>query len=143
MSNRDWLQGQMDGGYLHHIRETFALLKDSGFTRSCGSSRWESGSSTDTHEAMFEEDERLAEFLGKFALTLCSGRIRRTWYAFDGYPHRMLRILINEREGTAVIAQLKQDYEAYKKVLSDDVPKTKKIKELIARSVFVLPKTIQ
>ena len=133
----------MKGGYLKHITDTFSLLEDSGIATACGFSHWESGSLNNNKDAAYEEDERLAELLGRFALGLCSGRVRRTWYVFEGWPHRLLRLLISDEEAIAVVAEFKSDYEAYTQLLADDVPKTKKIKELLARSVFALPKVKQ
>ena len=141
--SEEWLVQQMKGGYYAQITDTFKLLEDSGVATACGFSHWESGSVNSNQDAAYEEDERLAELLGHFTLSLGAGRVRRAWYAFEGWPHRLLRLLISDEEAVAVVAEFKADYEAHTTMLSDDVPKTKKVTEIITRSVFALPKVLQ
>ena len=84
----------------------------------------------------------MVKLFGSFALNLVSNRVRRTFYAFEGWPHRLLRVLLGENAQTSVIAEFKRDYEAFQSLQAKD-EKSKELKEILDRSPFLLPKVKQ
>ena len=132
----------MSGEFLGHVRETLRLLGDVGLSKDCGFTNFLYAGDAMLAEGALQEDERIAETFGRFARLLAANRLRRTFYAFHGWPHRCLRILLGEREQEEVIRQFREDFVAWE-ALKEVEPRQPALQQIIDRSTCSLPKTQQ
>jgi hypothetical protein len=77
----------------------------------------------------------LADLMGGFTLSLASARMRRSLWAFSGWPARMVGVLGSDGVRDSTIAAFKADYTAFQ-ALASHPQKTQAMQSLLARSVF-------
>ena len=81
-------------------------------------------------------DDDLADVQGRFMLELVA---RRTLYFTMGWPHRMLKVLINEDAAQQVMEELREDVAAHSAL--EGVPQSKHIRAMKERSLLSLTST--
>ena len=138
---RDWLCQQMQGDFSEHVWDIWNVFCSDAFIRKAGFLGFEDAPLQDKL-VVLEEDDRMCAVFGKFGIHLFAARIRRCFYAWHGWPHRLFRILLSDEDARDVIAAFKSDYESYHQ-LQRVVNPCNELQEILGRSVFTLPKAKQ
>ena len=132
---------QMDGAFFKHVDAIFRVFDNEVFIRKAGFLKFQDAAEND-FQSMMDEDARMANTFGAYGCKFMANRQRRCLYAWQGWPHRLFRMLLGPEHATKVIAAFRRDWEVWHELQRVEEP-TKELRALLDRSVFQLPKVKQ